>query len=71
MTISDGLKTLDQIDGTRQAMETKSVTLTVRLRPSIKAMAVRLAKADHRSLADYLERLIDEAAKAQRTSKPR
>jgi predicted HicB family RNase H-like nuclease len=52
-------------------METKSTTLTVRLKPSIKAMAVRLAKADHRSLADYLERLIDEAAKANSTSKRR
>jgi len=52
-------------------METKSTTLTVRLKPSVKAMAVRLAKADHRSLADYLERLIDQAAKAQRIGKPR
>jgi len=39
-------------------VETKTETLTVRLRPAVKAAATRRAKEDGRSLANYLERLI-------------
>ena len=34
----------------------------VRVRPSVKAVAVRLAQQDNRSLANWLERLIEAEA---------
>jgi predicted HicB family RNase H-like nuclease len=40
------------------------VALRVRVRPSIKAMAVRMAQEDKCSMAEWLERLI-EAEKAR------
>ena len=43
------------------ADEKKEATLIVRMKPSIKAKAVRLAAAEGRSLANYIERLIDQA----------
>jgi predicted HicB family RNase H-like nuclease len=43
--------------------ETKEATLTIRIRPSIKAKAVKRAKAEGRSLANYLERLIEQDSK--------
>jgi predicted HicB family RNase H-like nuclease len=38
----------------------------VRVRPSVKAAAVRLAQEDGRSLAHWLERLIEAEAEAAR-----
>ena len=35
-----------------------SVAIRVRVKPSVKAMAERLAQKDGRSMADWLERLI-------------
>jgi predicted HicB family RNase H-like nuclease len=42
----------------------RRVAIRVRVRPSVKAMAERLAQKDDRSMADWLERLI--AAEAER-----
>lgn len=40
--------------------------LHVRVRPSIKAAAVRMAQEDNRSMAEWLERLIEaEAARLE------
>jgi predicted HicB family RNase H-like nuclease len=36
--------------------------MRVRVRPSVKAAAVRLAREDNRSLADWVERLIEAEA---------
>ena len=41
----------------------KTATLSLRIRPGVKALAVRRAKAEDRSLANYLERLIVTDAK--------
>lgn len=41
--------------------EQKTAVLSVRVKPSVKAMAERLADADGRSLASFLERLIEAA----------
>ena len=47
--------------------ETKSVSLTIRVTPSVKAIAEKRAEQDGRSLANYLARLIEEDAdKAKR-----
>jgi predicted HicB family RNase H-like nuclease len=42
----------------KQAM----AAMHVRVRPSVKAAAVRLAQEDNRSLANWLERLIEAEA---------
>ena len=43
--------------------EGKTVALALRIRPSVKAAAVKRAKAEDRSLANYVERLIVADAK--------
>lgn len=49
----------------------KISVLNVRIKPSVKAMVERLAKADGRSLANYVERLIEAAEEAaQKGKKP-
>jgi predicted HicB family RNase H-like nuclease len=51
--------------------EAKTAVLNVRIKPSVKAMVERLAAADGRSLANYVERLIEAAEEtAQRDKKP-
>jgi uncharacterized protein (DUF1778 family) len=51
--------------------EAKTAVLNVRVKPSIKAMVERLADADGRSLANYVERLIEAADEAaQKGQKP-
>jgi predicted HicB family RNase H-like nuclease len=51
--------------------EAKTAVLNVRIKPSVKAMVERLAVADGRSLANYVERLIEAADEAaQRDKKP-
>jgi predicted HicB family RNase H-like nuclease len=47
--------------------ETKDATITIRIKPSIKAKAVKRAHQEGRSLANYLERLIEQDAKAKST----
>ena len=46
----------------------RKAAIRVRIKPSVKAMAERLAQNDARSLADWLERLI-AAEKARRAGK--
>jgi predicted HicB family RNase H-like nuclease len=46
----------------------RSVAIRVRVKPSVRAMAERLAQKDGRSMADWLERLI-AAEKARRATK--
>jgi hypothetical protein len=41
----------------------KTATLSLRIRPGVKALAVRRAKAEDRSLANHLEQLIVANAK--------
>ena len=48
--------------------ETREAAMHVRVRPSVKAAAERLAQEDGRSLANWLERLI-EAEAARRDGK--
>jgi predicted HicB family RNase H-like nuclease len=48
--------------------ETREAAMHVRVRPSVKAAAERLAQEDGRSLANWLERLI-EAEVARRDGK--
>jgi predicted HicB family RNase H-like nuclease len=48
--------------------ETREAAMHVRVRPSVKAEAERLAQEDGRSLANWLERLI-EAESARRDGK--
>ena len=43
--------------------EGKTATPMLRIRPSVKAVAVKRAKAEDRSLANYVERLIVADAK--------
>jgi predicted HicB family RNase H-like nuclease len=43
-------------------VELKTETITVRIRPSVKRVALRRAKEEGRSLANYLERLIQADA---------
>jgi hypothetical protein len=40
------------------APETKTAVLNIRIKPSVMATAKRLAEADHRTLAAYVELLI-------------
>jgi predicted HicB family RNase H-like nuclease len=47
--------------------ETKDTTITIRVRPSVKAKAVKRALQEGRSLANYIERLIEQDAKAKST----
>jgi hypothetical protein len=47
--------------------ETKDATITIRVRPSVKAKAVKRAHQEARSLANYIERLIEQDAKAKST----
>ena len=42
--------------------ETRATPMNVRVKPSVKATAERLAQADGRSLANWLERLIEAEA---------
>jgi hypothetical protein len=49
--------------------EAKISVLNVRVKPSIKAMVERLADADGRSLANYVERLIEAAEEAAQKGK--
>ena len=49
--------------------EQKTSMLSVRVRPSIKALIERFAEADRRSLAQWLELLV-EAEAARRSKKP-
>jgi predicted HicB family RNase H-like nuclease len=48
------------------AKEQKTAVLSVRIKPSVKTMVERLADADGRSLASYVERLIEAANEAER-----
>jgi predicted HicB family RNase H-like nuclease len=41
--------------------ETKDLTLTLRVKPSVKAKAVKLAAEEHRSLTNLIEHLIEQA----------
>ena len=43
--------------------ELKTATLMIKIKPSIKRKAERRAAAEGRSLANYIERLIEEDAK--------
>jgi predicted HicB family RNase H-like nuclease len=43
--------------------EGKTATLMLRIRPGVKTAAVKRAKAEDRSLANYIERLIVADAK--------
>jgi predicted HicB family RNase H-like nuclease len=43
-------------------LETREAAMHVRVRPSVKATAERLAQQDGRSLANWLERLIEAEA---------
>lgn len=45
--------------------ETKTATVQVRLRPSMKRAAERAAKEDNRSLSSLIEKLIAEFLKAK------
>lgn len=52
--------------------EGKTATLVLRIRPSVKAAAMKRAKAEDRSLANYVERLIiADAEKAGGKKRPR
>lgn len=42
--------------------EKKEATIIVRVKPSIKAIAVKRAAREGRSLANYIERLIEQDA---------
>src|SRR5262249_34261729 len=44
--------------------ERKEATIIIRVKPSAKAKAVKRAKQESRSLANYLERLIEQDAEA-------
>lgn len=55
---------IGETDASRVVKESKSAVLNVRIKPSVKAMLERLAEADGRSLANYVERLIETAAEA-------
>jgi predicted HicB family RNase H-like nuclease len=46
----------------------RKVAIRVRIKPSVKAMAKRLAQKEGRSISDWLERLI-AAEKARRAGK--
>jgi predicted HicB family RNase H-like nuclease len=42
--------------------ETKEATITIRVKPSVKAKAIKRATDDGRSIANYIERLIEKDA---------
>jgi predicted HicB family RNase H-like nuclease len=46
--------------------EKKEASITIRVRPSIKAIAVRRAAEESRSLANYIERLIEKDARGRK-----
>jgi len=48
---------------TNEQREAKEATLTIRIRPSVKAKAVKRAAQEGRSIANYIERLIELDAK--------
>jgi predicted HicB family RNase H-like nuclease len=50
--------------------ELKSATLNLRIRPSVKELAERCAKADDRSVANWLERLIEADAARRGLMRP-
>jgi hypothetical protein len=51
--------------------ETREAAMHVRVRPSVKAAAERLSQEDDRSLANWLERLIEaEVTMASRQDRP-
>jgi predicted HicB family RNase H-like nuclease len=50
--------TLAKTDNRRGEPKERRVSIRVRLKPSVKAMAERLAQKEGRSMADWLERLI-------------
>jgi predicted HicB family RNase H-like nuclease len=54
-------RSISRVETARRAKEQKTAVLNVRIRPSIKAIVERLADADGRSLANYVERLIENA----------
>ncbi len=45
--------------------EIRSVILNIRVRPSLKAGIERLAAAEHRSLSNWIELLLEKAVTAQ------
>jgi predicted HicB family RNase H-like nuclease len=49
--------------------EAKTAVLSVRIKPSVKAMVERQAEADGRSLANYVERLIEAAEEVAQKGK--
>lgn len=51
------------------AKETKNAQVNIRMRPSIKSVAEKMAEADDRSLANFLETLIVDEQK--RRTKPK
>jgi predicted HicB family RNase H-like nuclease len=55
-------RSADEVGTSKPAKEPKTAVLNVRIRPSVKAMIERLANAERRSLANYVERLIETAA---------
>ena len=46
--------------------ETKTVTLVIRVTPTIKKLAVKRAAAEQRSLASYIAHLVAQDAKRRR-----
>lgn len=48
------------------ATENKTGILNIRIKPSVKALADKLAAADHRSLAAYVELLILRDAESKK-----
>jgi predicted HicB family RNase H-like nuclease len=42
--------------------ETKTAVVTIRIRPSVKRLAEKLAKQERRSVANFIEVLIEQAA---------
>jgi hypothetical protein len=45
-----------------KAVEKKEAVIAIRIKPSTKATAEKLARQEGRSLANYLEQLIERAA---------
>jgi predicted HicB family RNase H-like nuclease len=60
---------IGESDAPKPAKESKTAVLNVRIKPSVKAMIERLADADGRSLANYIERLIEAAEEAAQRGK--
>ncbi len=62
---------IGEADTPRLVKEQKSAVLNVRIKPSVKALIERLAEADGRSPANYVERLIETAGgAAEKDKKP-